>query len=156
MFKIAETVERQSRSIRSFPVAEQAVRHQGLAQYCLSEEWTANLEEGIISLGQWSGIFHGLVASRPCGLLGLTRAYEASDRHHIVGLFEQAAAAPSSFCFSSLLRLADGKRQPVFCMAESTSSCQGRPLLLSGLFLFPRFKLEGSRTDLTSPYARIA
>ena len=142
--------------MRPYPVTEQTVRHQGLAQYCLSEEWTANLDEGIINLGQWSGIFHGLVTSGTCGLLGLTRAYEAADRHHIVGLFEKAAAAPSSFCFSSLLRLADGRRQPVFCMAESAASAQGAPLSLSGLFLFPRFKLEGSRTDLASPYARIA
>lgn len=156
MFKIAETVERQSRTIRALSMGEQASRQQGLAQYCLSEEWSANLDEGIISLGQWSGVYHGVVPTRPCGLLSLVRAYEAQDRRHILGLFEQAAAAPSSFCFSSLLRLANGTRQPVFCMAESAANAQGSGLALSGLFLFPRFTLEGSKIDLGSLYARIA
>lgn len=159
MFKIAETADtsdRFGRPIRSFPGADQAGRHQGLQQYCLSEEWSADLEEGVVRLGAWTAIYHGLSPSSSCGLTSLTRAYDSADRHRIVGLFEQAAASPSSFCFSAVLRLADGKRQPVFCMAESALSVQGSALALGGLFLFPRFKLDGRSSDFAGPFARFA
>lgn len=140
VFKITETTDKPSYRPRALP--DMAGHGAALADLCVSEEWSANLDEGTLSIGHWASALHGL-STRECGLLGLTRAYEPSDRRHIISLFEQAAAAASSFCYSSTIALGEGRSQPVFCIAESTSFGAGAPLTLSGIFLFPRFKLDG-------------
>lgn len=124
-----------------------------LADFCISEEWTANLDDGLVTVGEWTAALHGVSAGR-CGLTALTRAYNPADRRHILGLFEQASAAESSFCFSSTLLLGQGHSQPVFCIARSSVPRDEAGLVLSGIFLFPRFKLEGQVSD--SPLAALA
>ncbi len=153
MFKIAETSERPL--FRPVIVPEGGA-YSALSQYCISEEWSANLTDGTIRLGHWSAALHGL-DERECGLMSLTRAYDRADRLHIVGLFEQASAAASSFCFSSTISLGEGHRQPVFCMAESLRNGMNGELVLAGMFLFPRFKLDmASEPGYTGPMARLA
>lgn len=139
MFKIVETADRSS--LRPLAVSERLSVEQGLADFCISEEWSANLDDGLITIGTWTAALHELVPGR-CGLTSLTRAYDPADRRHILGLFEQASSAPSSFCYSSTILLGQGRSQPVFCIARSTVARDATELVLGGVFLFPRFKLE--------------
>jgi hypothetical protein len=110
-----------------------------LAQFCISEGWTGDLSSGIIKLGQWSTMLHGLSSSE-CGLLSLMHCYDAHDRVRILDLFEQAATGNSCFCYSTTI--AGAHRQPVFCVGESVASDAQHAGSMVGVFLFPRFKLE--------------
>lgn len=148
VFKIVETTDRFQ--LHSRAVADTVSAEQGLSDFCISEEWTANLEDGLIAIGHWTAALHELPHGR-CGLTSLTRAYEPADRRHILGLFEQASAAPSSFCYSSTIRLGQGRSQPVFCIARSIRSREAAGLSLGGVFLFPRFKLEEELSDPPAP-----
>lgn len=112
-----------------------------LAQFCVSESWTGDLSSGVITLGQWSTMLHGLTSSE-CGLLSLMHCYDAQDRVRILDLFEQAATATSSFCYSTTTLGTNGHRQPIFCVGESISADGNHAGSMVGVFLFPRFKLE--------------
>ncbi|TIX91895.1 hypothetical protein [Rhizobium sp. P44RR-XXIV] len=112
-----------------------------LAQFCVSEGWTGELSSGIIRLGQWSTMLHGLSSSE-CGLLSLMHSYDAQDRVRILDLFEQAATATSSFCYSTMTLGTNGHRQPIFCVGESIAAEGKHAGSMAGVFLFPRFKLE--------------
>lgn len=112
-----------------------------LAQFCVSESWIGDLSNGVIKLGGWSAMMHGLPAAE-CGLLSLMRCYDADDRARILELFEQAATSSSSFCFSTTVLAASGHRQPVFCIGESIGTEEKYAGSMVGVFLFPRFKLE--------------
>ncbi len=112
-----------------------------LAQFCVSEGWTGDLSSGIIKLGQWSTMLHGLSFSE-CGLLSLMHCYDPHDRARILDLFEQAATANSSFCYSTTTLGTGGHRQPVLCVGESVAADKQRAGSMVGVFLFPRFKLE--------------
>ena len=114
--------------------------HQLLTQFCVSEGWIGDLSNGVIKLGHWSTMLHGL-ASSECGLLTLMRCYETPDHGRILELFEQAATASSSFCFSTTLRAEGGQRQPIFCIGESIGTEERYAGSMVGVFLFPRFKL---------------
>lgn len=154
VFKIAETSDRPL--FRPVLVPEGSGPYSALSQYCISEEWSANLMDGTIRLGHWSAALHGL-QERECGLTSLTRAYERTDRRRIVVLFEQASASTSSFCFSSTISLGEGHQQPVFCMAESMRNGMNGELVLAGVFLFPRFKLDtAAELGYSGPMARLA
>lgn len=141
VFKIVETADRFHSRPRA--VADSLEEEQGLADFCITEEWTADLEEGVITIGHWTAAVHELEPGR-CGLTSLTRAYDPADRRHILGLFEQASAAASSFCYSSTILLGQGHSQPVFCIARSGLLRDATGLHMGGVFLFPRFKLEES------------
>ena len=112
-----------------------------LAQFCVSEGWTGDLSSGIIKLGQWSTMLHGLSSSE-CGLLSLMHCYNAHDRVRILDLFEQAATTNSSFCYSTTTLGAGGYRQPIFCVGESVAADEQHTGSMVGVFLFPRFKPE--------------
>ncbi len=112
-----------------------------LAQFCVSEGWMGDLSSGIIKLGQWSTMLHGLSSSE-CGLLSLMHCYDLQDRVRILDLFEQAAATTSSFCYSTTTLGAGSHRQPVFCVGESVAADTQHAGSMVGVFLFPRFKLE--------------
>jgi hypothetical protein len=112
-----------------------------MAQYCVSEGWVGDLASGIIKLGQWSTMMHGLTSSE-CGLLSLMHCYDAQDRTHILDLFEQAATGSSSFCYSTTTLGHSGHRQPIFCIGESIATEGKHAGSMTGVFLFPRFKLE--------------
>lgn len=112
-----------------------------LAQFCISEGWTGDLSSGIIKLGQWSTMLHGLNASE-CGLLSLMHCYDMHDRVRILDLFEQAATANSCFCYSTTTLGANGHRQPIVCVGESVAADKQHVGSMVGVFLFPRFKLE--------------
>lgn len=145
MFKIVETADRSQ--FRPRAVTDSLHLEPGLSDFCISEEWSANLDEGLITIGTWTAALHELTPGR-CGLTSLTRAYEPADRRHILGLFEQASSAPSSFCYSSTILLGQGRSQPVFCIARSALAREAPGLSLGGVFLFPRFKLE---EDVAAP-----
>ena len=117
--------------------------HEVLAQFCLSEGWIGDLSNGVIKLGHWSMILHGL-PSRDCGLLNLMRCYDLNDHARILELFEQAATASSSFCFSTTVLTDGGQRQPIFCIGESIGTEERYAGSMVGVFLFPRFKLGAS------------
>lgn len=137
-------------------IADGAGSEAALSDYCISEDWSADLEEGVISVGRWTAALHNLGSGR-CGLTSLTRAYDPQDRRHILSLFEQAAAAPSSFCFSSSLQLGQGRSQPVFCIARSLREQEECGLTLRGIFIFPRFKVEAEIAEVPLPFiARFA
>ena len=112
-----------------------------LAQFCVSEGWTGDLSSGIIRLGQWSTMLHGLSSSE-CGLLSLMHCYDAHDRIRILDIFEQGATAASCFCYSTTILGTGGHRQPIFCVGESIAADGKHAGSLVGVFLFPRFKLE--------------
>ncbi|NEJ71444.1 hypothetical protein GR197_12965 [Rhizobium phaseoli] len=120
-----------------------------VAQFSISEAWTGDLSSGMLRLGEWSAMLHGLSAQE-CGLLSLIRCYDTKDRGHILELFEQAATRCSSFCFSTTIIMPNGLRQPVFCMGESNGLEEKYSGSLVGVFIFPRFKLEGAR-QIISP-----
>lgn len=88
-----------------------------IAPYAAVEEWTSDLANGVLKLGPRAVALHGLSLPE-CGLLSLTRCYEAEDRGHILSIFEQAATTPSSFCFSATI-VNSGFRYPVFCLGRS-------------------------------------
>lgn len=113
-----------------------------LAQYCIAERWTGDLANGVFMLGECTARAHGL-DERACGLLNLIRCYETADRNNLLDLFEQAATASSSFCFSTTIHLDGVPRQPVFCIGESTGLEDNYAGSLTGLFAFPRFQLAG-------------
>ena len=68
--------------------------------------------------GERATLLHGLNTPE-CGLLSMMRCYDPNDRAHILELFEQAATSSSHFCYSTTIGLANGHRQPVFCVGES-------------------------------------
>nr|WP_210333498.1 hypothetical protein [Rhizobium sp. ARZ01] len=112
-----------------------------LTQYCVTERWTGDLSNGLFRLGEKAARMHGL-DQRNCGLLNLVRCYEPLDRGRVLELFEQAATASSSFCFSTTINATGAPRQPVFCVGESTGLEQRYAGTIIGLFLFPRFQLD--------------
>ncbi|TXH81543.1 MAG: hypothetical protein E6Q77_07955 [Rhizobium sp.] len=112
-----------------------------LAQFCVSEGWTGDLSSGIIKLGQWSTMLHGLSSSE-CGLLSLMHSYDVQDRVRILDLFEQAATANSCFCYSTTIPGTHDQRQPIVCVGESVAADRQHTGSMVGVFLFPRFKLE--------------
>jgi hypothetical protein len=114
--------------------------HKLLAQFCVSEGWIGDLSNGVIKLGHWSAMLHGLTTPE-CGLLNLLRCYDTQDHARILELFEQAATASSSFCFSTTVLAAGGQRQPIFCVGESIGTEERYAGSMIGVFLFPRFKL---------------
>ncbi|MBB4576072.1 hypothetical protein PYR71_01135 [Rhizobium sp. MC63] len=118
--------------------------HQMLAQLSVSESWTGDFSSGLIRLGKWSAMLHGLSAEE-CGLLNLIRCYDTKDRARVLELFEQAATHCSSFCFSTTIIMPNGLRQPLFCMGESNGLEEKYSGCMTGVFIFPRFKLEGAR-----------
>jgi len=115
-----------------------------LAQFSVSEAWIGDFSSGVIRLGEWSAMLHGLSAQE-CGLLSLIRCYDTRDRGHILELFEQAATLCSSFCFSTTIIMPNGFRQPLFCMGESNGLEEKYSGGMVGVFVFPRFKLDGAR-----------
>ncbi|GAA3061515.1 hypothetical protein GCM10010520_07240 [Rhizobium viscosum] len=117
--------------------------HDMLAQFSVSESWIGDFSTGVIRLGEWSAMLHGLLAQE-CGLLSLVRCYDAKDRNHVLQLFEQAATLSSSFCFSTTIIMPNGFRQPLFCMGESNGLEEKYSGSMVGVFVFPRFKLEGA------------
>lgn len=122
--------------------------HARLAQFCVSEGWIGDLSNGVIKLGPSSTALHGLSTSE-CGLLNLLRCYEAHDHARILELFEQAATASSSFCFSTTVLGRGGQRQPMFCIGESIGTEKRYAGSMVGVFLFPRFTL-GATNGLAS------
>lgn len=112
-----------------------------LAQFCVSEGWICDLSNGVIKLGQWSTMLHGLTTSE-CGLLSLMHCYDAHDRARILDLFEQASAASSSFCYSTTAHGPSGRHHPIFCIGESIGTEGNHGGSMMGVFMFPRFKLE--------------
>lgn len=112
-----------------------------LTQYCITERWTGDLSNGLFRLGDKAARMHGL-DQRNCGLLNLVRCYEPQDRNRVLELFEQAATASSSFCFSTTINTTGAPRQPVFCIGESTGLEQRYAGTIIGVFFFPRFQLD--------------
>ncbi|RUM26070.1 hypothetical protein EFQ99_07225 [Rhizobium vallis] len=139
MFKIAKT-NAAAPSI-SGSLNDNNRNHEMLAQFSFSEAWSGDFSSGMIHLGEWSSMIHGLSAAE-CGLLSLIRCYDAKDRSHVLGLFEQAATHCSSFCFSTTIITPNGFRQPLFCMGESTGLEEKYSGSMAGVFIFPRFKLQ--------------
>ncbi|API53140.1 hypothetical protein BMW22_17330 [Rhizobium leguminosarum] len=148
MFKIARANAAVPLTPGSFDDANQ--NHEMLAQFSVSEAWTGDFSSGMLRLGEWSAMLHGL-AARECGLLSLIRCYDTKDRSHILELFEQAATLCSSFCFSTTIIMPNGFRQPLFCMGESNGLEEKFSGSMVGVFVFPRFKLEGAKQITTAP-----
>lgn len=115
-----------------------------MTQFCVPEGWIGDLANGVLKLGSRATALHGL-DSNECGLLSMMRCYDPHDRSHILELFELAATASSSFCYSTTIVMASGERQPVFCVGESNGLEQHHSGSMVGIFMFPRFKLpQGS------------
>ncbi|TPP12026.1 hypothetical protein FJQ55_04040 [Rhizobium glycinendophyticum] len=117
---------------------------QNACRFGISEDWTGDLTNGILTLGSRARQLHGL-DSHECGLLTMMRCYDSADRGHILRLFEQAATEPSRFCYSTTILSAAHQRQPVFCIGESTGFDGTRGTMV-GLFIFPRFQLPTTAT----------
>jgi hypothetical protein len=113
-----------------------------LDKYCLADEWSGDLANGLFRLGALSEHLHGL-SEGECGLLTLLRCYEAADRINILELLENASSSAASFCFSTHIITGPGERQPLVCIGESSgfSEHNGR---MSGVFIFPRMPVETS------------
>lgn len=117
---------------------------QNACRFGVSEDWTGDLTNGLLTLGNRARQLHGL-GSDECGLLTVMRCYEPADRGHILRLFEQAATEPSRFCYSTTILSGANNRQPVFCIGESTGFDGARGTMV-GLFIFPRFQLPITAT----------
>ncbi|MDI7864788.1 hypothetical protein MRS76_22935 [Rhizobiaceae bacterium n13] len=139
MFKIAKANLSMPFVPGSLDVSED--QHDLLTQFCLSENWVADMSNGVINLGDRAARLHDLPAQE-CGLLSLIRSYEQQDRTRILELFEQAATTSSSFCFSTTIVRGSNHRQPLFCVGESTGLEQRFSGSMIGVFLFPRFQLD--------------
>ena len=142
MFKIAK-------ANFSAPFAPGSLEFEGhdpdlLAQFCVSEGWTGDLSSGIIRLGQWSTMLHGLSSSE-CGLLSLMHCYDAHDRIRILDIFEQGATAASCFCNSTTILGTGGPHQPTFCRCESIPAERQHGRRLRADFLSSRLNLEPLR-----------
>ncbi|HLP68729.1 MAG TPA: hypothetical protein VK181_14535 [Rhizobium sp.] len=137
MFKIARTT-----------LAAPSIQHppsggddaDNVSRFTVSESWTGDLANGIIRLGDRATVLHGLDGPE-CGLLNMTRCYDAHDRAHVLDLFEQAATVSSTFCYSTTIISDDEYRQPVFCIAETKGVEGGVAGSICGVFMFPRFRL---------------
>lgn len=103
--------------------------------YGLIEEWSGDLNNGLVKIGEKTAIFHGL-SSQECGLLTITRCYDYKDRMSILEIFEKAASAVSSFYYSTVIVRSLSTKQPVFCMGKSCAlgSQNGS---IAGVFIFP-------------------
>lgn len=112
-----------------------------LTAYCVTERWSGDLSSGLFALGEKAAAVHGL-PQRTCGLLGLIRCYRPQDHAHLLELFEQAASASSSFCFSTAIDLGGTPGQPVFCIGESTGLEQRYAGSITGVFILPRFPAD--------------
>jgi hypothetical protein len=126
----------------TFMVSEQeedGLLGQHACRFGLSEDWTGDLTNGLLKLGENARALHGL-NTHECGLLTVMRCYDPADRGHILRLFEQAATQPSRFCYSTTIVSASQHRQPVFCIGES-SGFENTGGNMVGLFIFPRFQL---------------
>lgn len=112
-----------------------------LDKYCIADEWSGDLANGLFQLGALSEHLHGLDGGE-CGLLTLLRCYEAGDRINILELLENASSSPSSFCFSTHIITGPGERQPLVCIGESSGFADHNHGRMSGVFIFPRMPAE--------------
>lgn len=136
LFKIA----RAETLAASLPVVGDGFDTETLARLAMIESWTGDLGNGVIRLGERACVLHGLEHNE-CGLLSMMRCYEPQDRAHVIELFEQAATTSCSFCFSTTIVSGFGQRQPLFCIGESYGMEQRHSGSMSGVFIFPRFRL---------------
>lgn len=115
-----------------------------LNRFSMAEGWVGDLANGVLRLGDCAKTLHG-VEGPECGLLSMMRCYEVQDRAHILELFEQAATTSSSFCYSTTIHHGDGRRQPVFCIGESSGLEEPTAIgTMAGVFVFPRFKISAA------------
>lgn len=112
-------------------------------QYCAADHWFGDLRSGLFRMGTTGARMHGL-ANQDCGLLTLLRTYQKDDRIHILQLLEKASTSPSKFCFCTHVVNDDGRFQPLICIGESADFSDVASGTLTGLFIFPRFKVQGS------------
>ncbi|WP_210205975.1 hypothetical protein [Ciceribacter lividus] len=138
MFKIARTTLA-AHPMQHLPTDDDDA--DGLSRFTVSESWTGDLANGIIRLGECATLLHGLDGPE-CGLLNMTRCYDPHDRALVLDLFEQAATASSTFCYSTTIVSGREYRQPVFCIAETTGLDGGAAGSICGVFMFPRFRLR--------------
>lgn len=111
--------------------------YDSLVHFCSFESWTADLATGIFALGPQARDLHGLSRTGECGLLTMVRAYPRNDHVHVLELFEQAALAPTAFCYSTVIELGEGTGRAVICIAESSNFDDDGSGMVSGVFLFP-------------------
>jgi hypothetical protein len=110
---------------------------QEVSNFCVTENWTGDLGNGLFQVGRIGGYFHGLQEGE-CGLLTLLRCYEPNDRVNILELLENASSSPSSFCFSTYIICGPGERQPLMCVGESGGFGESTNGTMRGIFIFPR------------------
>lgn len=135
MFKIARSTSPRSQAVGRDDLPM-------LSQFSFSEAWSGDLATGLLKLGERAVAMHGL-DSGECGLLNLVRRYDPNDRAKLLELFEQATTHSSSFCFSTIIHNPlNGRRQPVFCIGESTGLERKYSGTIYGVFLFPHFTLN--------------
>lgn len=123
---------------QAFPVPDLEL----VSHYCRIESWTANLATGVFSLGPAARAFHGLPEEGDFGLLNLVQCYDKPYRQHVLELYEVAAMNPSSFCFSTTIVNDDGSQVPVMCIGESSNFSDHGGGSITGIFIFPTFKLN--------------
>jgi hypothetical protein len=114
-----------------------------LDRFCVTDEWSGDLANGLFQLGALSEQLHGLEGGE-CGLLTLLRCYDAADRINILELLENASSSASSFCFSTHIITGPGERQPLVCIGESSGFGEHNHGRMSGVFIFPRMPVETS------------
>ena len=135
MFKIARSVSPRPQGVGKDDLPL-------LSQFCVSEAWSGDLTTGLLKLGERAVALHGL-DSGECGLLNLVRRYDINDRSKLLELFEQATTHSSTFCYSTIIHNPlNGRRQPVFCIGESTGLERKYSGTIYGVFLFPHFTLN--------------
>jgi hypothetical protein len=112
-----------------------------LGKFCVADEWSGDLANGLFQLGKLSEQLHGL-SSGECGLLTLLRCYEVADRISILELLENASSSASSFCFSTHIICGPVENQPLVCIGESSGFVEHNHGRMSGVFIFPRMPVE--------------
>ncbi len=117
-----------------------------LSQFCASEAWTGNLNNGLLKLGDVATNMHGLKENE-CGLLALIRCYDPNDRHQLLHILEQATTKNSSFCYSTMIHIGKDIKRPVFCIGESSGLENHDMGKIHGVFIFPSFKLKSAQPE---------
>lgn len=125
-------------------MARDAGKIAALSRFCIVDEWSANLDNAMLSLGAEACAYHGLDA-RSCrfGILEFVRCYEPAAAAEIVNVFERAAADGLPFHYSAEIRNEPGPKSLVHCFGQydDTGDPSEGPVL-NGIFLMSRRKFQ--------------
>lgn len=110
-------------------------------KYYISDNWSADIATGLLTLGEYSRHYHGLPHHDCIGILTLVSCYFDNEQKKIASALEEASGMSASFCFAAQISLNDGIERSIICFGESKISSNPHNSYLGGIFLIPKFEL---------------